>query len=139
MASGGFTRLTGANEAYPFHVESLIQHGIVVLLVFWLFRLLFRRDLPALLGGVLFALHPLNVPVTTFIGGRTDNLALIFIALFAIGLLKTGTKYKAVAFLVSLLGFTAALFTKEQCVLLVALAPLLTTMHNAEEPGEVTR
>jgi hypothetical protein len=165
----------GANEAYPFHVESLIQHGIVVLLVFWLFRLLFRRDLPALLAGVLFALHPLNVPVTTFIGGRTDNLALIFIALFAIGLLKAGKREEGTGeaegrrqkaeekseegegkreedaiqnpassiqhpalvslpwLLLSLLAFTAALFTKEQCVLLIVLAPLLMTMHSPEK------
>ncbi len=85
---------SGHDESFPFHVENLVQHGIVVLLVFWLLRLLFRRDLPAAIGGALFALHPLHVPVTTFIGGRTDNMALIFLALFAIGLLKIGERDK---------------------------------------------
>ena len=142
------------DEALPYHIENLLMHGLVVLLIFWMFRLLFRRDLPALLGGLLFALHPLSVPVTTFIGGRTDNMALIFVALFVIGLLKMqGTNgenqkeenqkergvqpvglfptltYSALLWLLlSVLAFAGALFTKEQCVLLVALAPLLVTL-----------
>ena len=37
---------SGHDESFPFHVENLVQHGLVVLLVFWLLRLLFRRDCP---------------------------------------------------------------------------------------------
>ncbi len=160
--------LHGRDEAFPFHVENLVQHGIAVLLVFWLLRLLFRRNLPAAIGGALFALHPLHVPVTTFIGGRPDTMALIFLALYAIGLLKMGqrekekirdTRYEiregeetlptinsqlsanssfilhasSFAWLfLSLLAFTAAIFTKEQCLLMVLLAPLLVTLHQKQ-------
>ena len=166
--------LHGHNEAFPFHAENLIQHGFVVLLAFWLLRLLFRRRLPAAIGGALFALHPLHVPVTTFIGGRPDNMAQIFLALYAIGLLKAGKKegeekekrrkgekeiieqeigeessfssYSSPHFVsssllllfsfssflwlaLSLFAFGAAIFTKEQCLLMALLGPLLLSLH----------
>ena len=121
-------------EARPFHVENLLMHGLAVLLVFWLFGLLFEHRRSALLGGLLFALHPLNVPVTTFIGGRTDNLALICLMLWAIGLVK-GQKYWLWRIL-SLLAFGGALFAKEQCYLLLLLAPLLASWHEGKAEGE---
>ncbi len=126
--------LIAPGEARPFHIENLLMHGLAVWLVFWLLRLLIGRGLPALIGGLLFALHPLNVPVTTFIGGRTDNLALIFLALWAIGLIK-GRRSLFWRGL-SLLAFTGALFTKEQCYLLLLLAPTLASWRSIEDSNE---
>lgn len=123
--------LIAPNEARPFHIENLLMHGLAVLLVFWLLRLLIGRGLPALIGGLLFALHPLNVPVTTFIGGRTDNLALIFLALWAIGLIKGQRSFFWRG--LSLLAFMGALFTKEQCYLLLLLAPTLASWRSKED------
>jgi tetratricopeptide (TPR) repeat protein len=134
-----------------FHRENLILHAAVVAQAVWFFRLLFRRERPALLAGLLFGLHPLHVCVTTFIGGRTDTLALFFLFWFVIGLLKSESTplppdnpeiYPSVApggasarrigwRIVAWLGFTGAIFTKEQCLLLIVLAPLLTTLHAA--------
>ena len=79
-------RLHGTDRPFPFHLENLLLHAAVVALALWMFRLLFRRDGPALLAGLLFSLHPLQVGVTTFIGGRTDTIALFFLFLFVIGL-----------------------------------------------------
>ncbi len=123
--------LVAPDEARPFHIENLLMHGMAVLLVFWLLRLLIGRGLPALISGLLFALHPLNVPVTTFIGGRTDNLALIFLALWAIGLIKGQRSF--LWRVLSLLAFMGALFTKEQCYLLLLLAPTLASWRGKED------
>ncbi len=127
-----------------FHIENLILHAADVALVFWLFRLWFRREAPALLAGLLFALHPLHVGATAFIGGRTDGLALFFAAWFAIGLLRARQAEESADasrrmrwgwLIVSLLGFTGAVFSKEQCLPLVLLVPLFWQYAIARTSG----
>jgi hypothetical protein len=113
----------------PFHIENVCLHGAVVLEACWAFHLLFRRYRAALLAGLLYAVHPLQVPVTTFIGGRTDTLAIFFLFWFVIGAIKgTSGRHALVWRAVSILGFACAVFSKEQCLLLLFLLPLLTTM-----------
>jgi hypothetical protein len=129
LMAATFAAGIGLHGARPlwFHLENLVLHAGVVALALWAFLLLFRREEPALLAGLLFGLHPLQVGVTTFIGGRTDSLALFFLFWFVIGLRKARTSpffWPAV----SLLGFAAAVFTKEQCLPLVLLAPLLVSL-----------
>jgi tetratricopeptide (TPR) repeat protein len=127
------TRLHGT-QAWGHHLENLLLHFLMTLLAFWFFRRLFRQVWPALFAGTLFALHPLQVPVTTFIGGRTDTIALLFLMVFGIGLLtaierKTEGRSSVLPLTVSMLGFTAAVFTKEQVIPLVLLVPLLALLH----------
>lgn len=127
------------NSPEWFHLENLVLHATVAALGLWLFRLLLRRRTAALIAGALFALHPIQVCITSFIGGRTDSLALLFVFLFAIGLrlgsslLRVSyrggcTHYRTAAFIwivVSLLALTAAAFSKEQVIGLALLTPLL--------------
>jgi tetratricopeptide (TPR) repeat protein len=136
LMAATFAAGIGLHGALPFwfHLENLALHAGVVALALWAFRLLFCRAEPALLAGLLFGLHPLQVGVTTFIGGRTDSLALFCLFWYVIGLRGTGDEGgtgggsgRIFWPLVSLLGFAAAVFTKEQCLPLVLLAPLLAT------------
>ena len=77
--------LMRSDDTLWFHLENMALHGVVCALAFWFFSLLFRRERPALLAGLVFSLHPLQVTVTTFIGGRPDSMALFFLLLFVIG------------------------------------------------------
>ena len=118
---------------FPFHVENLILHAAVILEACWAFRLLLRRERAALFAGLLYGLHPLQVPVTTFIGGRTDSLALLFLFWFIIGAAKgSGGRFAPAWKMVSVIGFAGAIFTKEQCMLLVLLAPLISMVSRPE-------
>ncbi len=113
-------------DPFAFHVENVVLHGIVVAEAFWVFRLLLRRSRAALLAGTLYALHPLQVSVTTFIGGRTDTLALLFLLFFVISTVKAREQgYRAAWIAISVAAFACAIFCKEQCLPLVVLAPLL--------------
>ena len=113
-------------DPLPFHIENLVLHAMVMIEACWAFRLLLRRDRSALLAGLLYGVHALQVPVTTFIGGRTDSLASLFVFWFVIGAANSQTRrYSRVWRAVSLAGFTAAIFCKEQCIPLVFLLPLL--------------
>jgi protein O-mannosyl-transferase len=120
----------------PYHVENLALHGLMILEACWALRMLLRRDRAALIAGLLFAVHPLQVPVTTFIGGRTDTLALVFVLAWVIAALKSARggsgpwwRIAAVA------AFTAAIFCKEQCAALGLLVPLLGARPRSPSRG----
>lgn len=116
-----------------YHAENMVLHAAVCALAFWFFYLLFRRERPALLAGLIFTLHPLQVTVTTFIGGRPDSMALFFLLLFCIGAWNS-TQSAATPqtdrrwpgwLLLSILAYACAVFTKEQCISMLLILPLL--------------
>lgn len=122
-----------------FHVENLALHGFVVLEACVCFGMMLRRRRTALLAGLLYGLHPLQVPVTTFIGGRTDSLALLFLFGFVIAAMRSSTgRLAAVWRAISLAAFTAAILTKEQCIPLVLLVPLLSRVGAPSERNAQT-
>ncbi len=122
-----------SKDAVWYHCENMVLHAAVCGLAFWFFYLLFNSERTALLAGLVFTLHPLQVTVTTFIGGRTDSLALFFLLLFAIGAWNATGASKIDPdpsprlgwLLLSALGYGGAVFTKEQCLSLLLVLPLL--------------
>jgi len=122
-----------------YHLENLAFHAAEVALGLWLFRLLLRRRTAALIAGSLFAMHPAQVPITSFIGGRSATLSLLFVLMFAIGLklgstmLRIGSRLGSARLRVrayfwisiSLAALFASIFTKEQVIGLILLTPLI--------------
>ena len=68
-----------------FHVANLIVHLANVILVFSLMRMLVKRDIPALCGAALFALHPVQVESVAWIS-ELKGLLCGFFALLALNL-----------------------------------------------------
>lgn len=127
--------LWGVKSPVPYHVENLALHFAVVLLALYVFRDMFARDRAAILSGLLYGLHPLHVPVTTFVGGRTDTLAMLFALLYLIGLPRSEGENAIWWRIVSVTGFAGAIFTKEQCMLLLLLAPFCIGQHKQRAGG----
>ena len=73
------------NRPIWFHIENLALHAVSAMMALWMFRLLFKRRAAALIAGLFYALHPIQVCYTSFIGGRDESMVAIFILLFAIG------------------------------------------------------
>lgn len=119
-------RLHGT-EPFWFHADNLLLHGLGVGVWITLFRRLFCSERTALVAGLLFALHPVQVSVTGFIGGRTDTLALALLGLSLLSLVWT-VNVRKTYYIVSLLCFALAVFTKEQIALSVLLLPSLLSM-----------
>ncbi|HXG24393.1 MAG TPA: hypothetical protein VNJ09_07565, partial [Chthonomonadales bacterium] len=87
----------------------------------------FRSRAVAVVGGLLFALQPAQVSAVAWIGGRTDSLCALWVALFAWALIRavqsTGRR-KAAWIGVTTIAYSLALLTKEQALALLPLVPL---------------
>lgn len=78
--------LTGL-RAWPFHAMNVVAHAVATLLVFELLLMLVERFSPALgaagiwaalIGSLIFALHPLQVEAVAWISGAKDVLGGLF-------------------------------------------------------------
>src|SRR5688572_7981596 len=67
-----------------FHAVNVLIHVVAAVLAFDVLRLLVSHDLPALLGALLFALHPVQVEPVAWVSGTKDVLSGA-LALAAIG------------------------------------------------------
>jgi hypothetical protein len=135
------TQHVHSDHPFWYHLENLILFAVVLSFAAALFKAILRQNFPALLATSLFGLHPIQVSVTTFIGGRTDLLALVFLLPCLIALVKCSRVLRAsrifpnqaLRFELMFLGLlvfsvaclTLAAFSKEQSLPMLLLAPLL--------------
>jgi hypothetical protein len=67
----------GHGDPHGFHLTNVILHGIAALLVFVLAAELLGAG-PAIIAGLLFAVHPVHVEAVANVVGRAEVLATIF-------------------------------------------------------------
>jgi len=72
--------LWGLNP-FGYHITNLVLHALASFLVYQIGRRLFLKSTPALLGSMLFAVHPVHVESVAWISGRTDPMAAVFFLL----------------------------------------------------------
>ena len=69
----------GARSALPYHATNLVLYLGTVLLAWRLLRRWLGDERWSLMGALLFAVHPMHIESVTFVSGRTDLLAGVFI------------------------------------------------------------
>lgn len=123
------SRLWGM-EPVTMHLENVLLHVACVLLVFLLARRISACSpdsfpLIPIFSALLFALHPLNVEAVSWIAGRTDPMAAMFILLATIFLIRwlDGTKWRDALLLIFF--FFCALLTKETALAFLPAGMLL--------------
>ncbi|MBM3315010.1 hypothetical protein FJY71_04105, partial [candidate division WOR-3 bacterium] len=80
VASLWFDARVWGPRPFGFHLTNLVLNTAAALLaVLLLLRLFPGRFWPPLLAGLGFALHPAHVESVTFVSGRTDILAAVFV------------------------------------------------------------
>lgn len=108
------------------HLENVLLHAVNVVLVYLVASAL-SPLLPGLpfISALLFAVHPINTEAVSWIAGRTDPLAALFIlvsTLFLLKACKNGSyKYLFVAFSTMLLSF----LVKETAIMMLPLSVLI--------------
>ncbi len=131
-------RAFGANSA-GHHVVSILLHGICTALLIAGVRSAFERRATSLLAGLLFAVQPVQSPVTTWIGAQTDAWSELWILLFALTLIRAARSdggCRRTYLALSTAAWTLALLTKEQCIAALPLVPLAFTCFDKACPSE---
>ena len=118
--------LAGLDPFY-YHLSSVLLHTLNVLLVYFLFHLLLGDPFKALLGGLLFASHPVLTEAVDCIAFNEDLFAAFFFLLAFILYIKRFEKSaKGTAFYLSLFFFFCGLLSKEMAITL----PVVILLHD---------
>jgi tetratricopeptide (TPR) repeat protein len=91
-----------------YHLVNMLLHILAALSLFWLINLLFKDRLLALGASLFFIAHPIQTEAVSYISGRADPLALLFLLLAFIFYLKR-IKFMLFAFILALLSREASL------------------------------
>ncbi len=112
----------------PYHIQSILFHIINSFLLFLLLYVLDFNRVAALIGGLLFLLHPIQTEAVSYISGFADPLSLFCMLagflLFVKGN-KEGGKTSLLFIGLSLVFYVLALFTKESAVIFLPLVVLM--------------
>ncbi len=124
----------GSGSPVPFHAFNVALHGANTALVTILLTTLGAAPLLALLGGAIFAVHPVHVEAVANSVGRADALMALFVLLGALAYLRRfGSEWARVGFVS--LAYVMALASKENGVVLPALLLVLSLLF----PGRAGR
>lgn len=114
-------RIWGPNPA-GFHLTNMLWHALASALVCMLAWRLTSSRAASVAAGALFAVLPVHVESVTFISGRTDVIATVFILLSVLLFLdERGRERITLRFPLSVLFFGLALLSKEVAVIVPAL------------------
>ncbi len=67
-----------ALDPYPFHAANILSHILSAVLVFGILRMLVAHEWAAMLGALVFALHPVQVEPIAWVSGFKDALSGLF-------------------------------------------------------------
>ena len=104
-----------------YHITNLILHILVALCVCWLCNTLFRDNVLSLIAGALFVTHPVHTEAVSYISGRAESLAALFILLCFIFYAKNLRMRKIWMSFLTIICYTLALLSKEVAVMLPAV------------------
>ncbi len=119
--------LWGLN-AKGFRLTNLLLHILAALSVYWLIALLFKNRLLALFTSLLFIVHPVHTEAVSYISGRADLLAVLFICFSLIFYIKNLDAKSAGVNALMIVSYSLALLSRESSVVFV---PLLLLYHYA--------
>ncbi|MGB9665134.1 MAG: tetratricopeptide repeat protein [Ignavibacteria bacterium] len=122
MLSFMIDALIGGKNPFIYHLSNVLYHLIACLLLFVLLKNLIESNLKSFVMSLFFSIHPAISQAVVWIPGRNDSLLLIFLSLTIITLIKSFTnnwKEKLFFLVASPIFFLAALFTKENAVLIL--------------------
>lgn len=109
-------KIWGLNPS-GFHLTNIIIHVLNSILIYFLFSLV-SDNLIAKITSIIFAVHPINVSVVSYISGRADLLVSFFMLLSMVSFFKFIKYNLKKYYAVSLVLATLALFCRENSLIL---------------------
>lgn len=115
----------GNGSPFPFHVTNLAIHAANAVLLFRVLQGWLNVRTAALLGALLFAVHPVQTESVAWIAGRTDSLCVLGLLVAVLGLRKW-TEHRALGAILLVGGLIFAFGSKEAAVVFPVLAAVET-------------
>ncbi|MBN3038084.1 MAG: tetratricopeptide repeat protein [Candidatus Omnitrophica bacterium] len=109
-----------------YHLINVLLHILSALCVFWFIMMLYDDHILSILTGLLFLLHPLHTEAVSYISGRSDPLALLFMLLAFIYYIKYLKIKNILSLLLMLIAYILALLSREITLIL----PLLLLIYH---------
>jgi len=104
-----------------YHLTNILLHTLVALCVYWLMNVLYGDNILSLFTSMLFAVHPIHTEAVTYISGRADSLAVLFILLFLILFIRYLRKQNLLLYFIALTSYVLALLSRENSLVLPVL------------------
>ena len=120
-----------------FHLTSILLHALTAVLLYRVGARVLGSARVALAGALLFAVHPLHVEAVTYVAGRSDPLAALFMLVAVLGFLRGdghGRIVSVAAFFLALLAREAAMVLPLLLVVLDRVAPDRVAPDRARRP-----
>ena len=116
--------LIGGPSPFIYHLTNLLLHIVASLCVFWLLLTLGYQRLLSLLLALLFALHPMFVPMVAWIPTRGDLLLTIFVIVSFVLFIKSFRANRPALVVWHGISFFLAFLSKETAVAVPVLCLL---------------
>jgi protein O-mannosyl-transferase len=104
-----------------YHFTSILLHILAAIALYFFINALFDNTGISFLVSLLFVAHPINTEAVCYISGVGDPLSLLFMLLCLIFYIKSASAKNIVLYILALLSFVIALFSKENAVILPVL------------------
>src|SRR6266487_3380238 len=127
--------LVGGPKPFIYHLTNLVLYIVGSLCVFWLLLTLGYQRLLSLLLALVFALHPMFVPMVAWVPTRGDLLLTIFFIVAFILFIKSFRANRPVLVLWHGVTFFLALLSKETAVAVPPLCLLCYYFEFRKTPG----
>ncbi|RKY42234.1 MAG: hypothetical protein DRP85_03395 [Candidatus Makaraimicrobium thalassicum] len=108
-------------DARGYHLTNLLLHIAVALAVYWLVNILFKDILLSFLTGIFFLVHPVHTEAVSYISGRSDPLAALFMLLCFIFYVKGINTGRTKFFFLAIPAYAGALLSREAGLILIIL------------------
>ncbi|MDP3980928.1 MAG: tetratricopeptide repeat protein, partial [Chlamydiota bacterium] len=122
-------------QPFGFHLSNTIFHALAGFLIYLYLFVLFRRQVLALIVSLIWIIHPLQTEAVTYIAGRADSIAAIFIFLSLYLYLRytqSEEKNDIILYLGSFIAFLMAIMSKEMAIM-IPFIMILSDVFNTHE------
>ncbi len=104
-----------------YHLTNILLHILVALCLFCSILLLFSDLGLAVLTGILYVVHPIHTEAVTYISGRADSLALLFMLFCFLLYIRSCSAKNLGIYALMALSYGLALLSKEHSLILPVL------------------
>lgn len=117
-------------KPFGYHLTNIILHSINCYLIYVFIVMLFTSQRLAFLASVLYSVSPIHTSIVAYISGRADILVSIFMFLSIIKFLNWRNTREIKQYIMSIILFSLALFSRENALLLPLLLILIIILTN---------